>query len=223
MAWTTALCVVSMCGRQLLFVRAQLENTRQSTQTHQMRVFFCLLHLLHLWFSDNFRVLVRSHEPSAWWLLGEKFACRRGSCRGAEGKNKSDKSQRAELRNISCCTSETRRFPKWAVVRQWLHWSRSHLPQEMVWGKKEALQLFSSQLTSLQVAGELISERSCEWSAQHWQSQQFQRTRSSPPLLETTHRGCAFYWPTGSNTVKQRASSRTFLLGYIELVAPNYV
>lgn len=84
MAWTTALCVAGVCGRQLLFVRAQLENTCQSAQTHQMRVFFCLLHLLHLWFSDNFCVLVRSHEPSAWWLLGEKFACRRESCRGVK-------------------------------------------------------------------------------------------------------------------------------------------
>lgn len=57
-------------------------------KTHQMRVLFCLLYLLHLWFSYNFRVLVRSHEPSASWLLREKSLCHQVSYRGAERTNK---------------------------------------------------------------------------------------------------------------------------------------
>lgn len=57
-------------------------------KTYQMRVLFCRLYLLHLWFSYNFRVLVRSHEPSASWLLREKSLCHQVSYGGPEGTNK---------------------------------------------------------------------------------------------------------------------------------------
>lgn len=65
-------------------------QSMKSYVTHQMRVLFCLLYLLHLWFSYNFRVLVRSHEPSASWLLREKSLCHQVSYRGEGGTNKLD-------------------------------------------------------------------------------------------------------------------------------------
>lgn len=100
-----------------------------SVKTHQMRVLFCLLHLLHLWFSYNFRVLVRSHEPSASWLLREKSLCHQVSYRGAEGTNKlrlTDGCLSQDCGRISVDTRVRRRRPE-VNVRQWLY-ERPSLP-----------------------------------------------------------------------------------------------
>lgn len=44
-----------------------------NSNTYQMRTVFNFLYLLHLRFSHNFSVLIRSHELSAFWLLRENF------------------------------------------------------------------------------------------------------------------------------------------------------